>query len=161
MKPYKSMFKEEVNNATQLAEELLTELKKIFPRSYWNIQFSSKIYPSIGISFALGKDKSEWANGIFDNDNARQSLRIGNFNDDGSFKDSFKIEGTITSVYVKPRPEDKYMAYSRIKTPWRNKTVAKPEQVIDYLKKYFISLKKLLGDHIDEMVDPEFVKSKI
>ncbi len=70
-------YKEESKtNAVDFASKIEDEIKKIFPKSYVQVDFSNRLGTSIIISFALGKDKSEWAHGIIQNDPARMNLFI-------------------------------------------------------------------------------------
>ena len=70
----KSYLKENytINEATMTVDEftknLESTIKKIFPKSFVRARASTNLGSSISLMFALGKDKSEWTNGIIEND---------------------------------------------------------------------------------------------
>lgn len=53
---------------SEFMSALESAIKKSFPKSLVRVQASKNLGSSIGVVFALGKDKSEWANGIIHND---------------------------------------------------------------------------------------------
>ncbi len=72
--------------------------------------------------------------------------------------DEIQLESSMTSIAVKP--EDRMYAQGRLKTGWINRKTS-PDKVVPYFVKYFEKVKTLLGQNLDKMFDPEFVKSKI
>lgn len=69
---YDNMLRE-MNEASQMkVDEFISKLtdsvKKIFPKSHVNIYSGTNLGSSITFKFALGKDRSEWGNGIREND---------------------------------------------------------------------------------------------
>jgi hypothetical protein len=156
MKPYKRLFKEDANsNANELSQEIEKEILKIFPKSYVDVKFDSHIFPGITIKFGLGKDKSEWPNGYWENDPAQMFIFIrgqkeSDLSKDGTINGLLYVENKSGSFLIKPT--DRFMAYSKIKVPFR-KTIGNGEKIIQYLKKYFLTFKKALQDNRDKMTD--------
>lgn len=157
MEKYKRLFKEDINsNAVELAQEIKNEILKIFPKSYVNSTFSDNIISTITVRFALGKDKSEWEHGYWDNDPAQMILHIygqneSNISKDGIINGLIYVETKYGSFLVKPDTGSHY-AYSRVKVPFR-KTTGNGEKIVQYLKKYFLTFKKVLQDNKDRMTD--------
>jgi hypothetical protein len=77
------------------------------------------------------------------------------FPKDGTIEDDITAKNSGASFSVKP-PEGSYLAYSRVKVPFR-KITGSPEKIIDYIKKYFITFKKALQDNRDN-IDPRDIK---
>lgn len=68
---YKSCYVEQINEAEKFTSDIEIIIRKYFPNSLVNVRYSGakgRITESITISFGLGKDKSEWSNGIWHND---------------------------------------------------------------------------------------------
>lgn len=160
MKRYKSIFKEDINtNANELAEKIQEEIQKIFPKSFVSAKFTSNIYPNITVIFTLGKDKSEWNNGIQRNDPAYHAFMIGGksrygISNEGEIKESLvceEIQGSTWGFYIKSK-EGSYNAMDRFKLPFR-KVTSTPDKIIEVLKKYFLLLKTELKKNKDNMMD--------
>jgi hypothetical protein len=61
---------------TELAERIALVIKRIFPNSYIESRYSTSLCESIDVRFALGKNSSEWKNGIIQNDPAYTVIHI-------------------------------------------------------------------------------------
>jgi len=71
-------------DANAMAEELRRSIGSMFPDSYLESAFSTNIHPGIMIRFAFGKDRSEWKNGIVQNDPGFLILSIDGFDKQGN-----------------------------------------------------------------------------
>ncbi len=137
----------EFSPADELAKEIENIIKKHFPNSLTFAKFSNNLYPSIRLTFALGKDKSQWSNGIIHNDPAHHVFIIEGFDKEGNLGEKIAIEGHIGSgVYTKPN------ASGKVTIPFRKKT-GKPELVKKHIDAYFAKLKEAA-----KQIDPEYVK---
>jgi hypothetical protein len=138
---------EQITDATELALKIEATIKEIFPNSHVNAKFSSNIMNSITIWFTLGKDKSEYANGIAQNDPLWQILHVENMSKEGVLEPKLKIISTIAGRLSLKN-------YTRVKTGWRNYQ-GSPEQIIEHIRKYFTNVKQVLianKDNIDVIV---------
>lgn len=158
MKIYERQFDEHgsnITNANVLATEIEKEVSKIFPHSYIHAEFSSSIHPSMTVRFALGKDKSEWVNGYMDNDPISMLIFIygkeKNIEDNGDISGNLYTKTLMSSFVIKPSAGS-YYVYDRVKVPFR-KTTGSPEKILDYLKKYFLLLKKELQANRNNLTD--------
>lgn len=162
MKKYKPIIlKENINNANDLAKELEKEILHIFPHSYVDAEFSSHLYPSIILRFALGKDKHEWNHGYIENDPARMIINISavresNIDKEGNILGPLEVTNDFSRFYIKP-PEGSYLAMGKIKIPFRKLTTDNLDKIIEYLKKYFMVLKKTLQENRENLM-PEHLK---
>lgn len=146
---------DENSDGVKLANDLEKALKKEFPKSYVDVTFSNHFMPDITVRIFLGKDKSEWANGIWQNDRLAHTSVITGFNDDGSFKDEkLSVRSETKSWTTDDAPE--YMAFGHQKIGWRN-FKAKPEQIVPAYIKYAKKIKKTALDNIDKF-NPEIQK---
>jgi hypothetical protein len=138
-------------NTFDLVTEIESTIKKICPDSYLSVKFSNSLYPNITIVFAMGKDKTEWSNGIIHNDPCHTILSVDGMSKDGEFKDTLTTERILGGgVYDSE--------YGSHKIPFRKKTV-KSEQyqkIIDVISDYFKKVKTTYNE-----LYPESKKSKI
>jgi hypothetical protein len=123
----------------EFINELDKTIKDIFPKSY--VRVSNKAAfgnDSINITLLLGKDKSEFENGISHNDPLQETIWIHECIDDN---ENIKDIITAENPYGGRLHLNDYS--SKVKTGWRNKTTS-PQKMIDYLKKYFENVKKIV-----------------
>jgi hypothetical protein len=149
---FKELFKE---YSEELAiDEMENEIKGIilkhFPKSYVNTKYSTNLGKSIDINFTLGKNKSEWKNGIELNDPLRHVIII-LFKNSGNY-DIEIVNGSMTVI-----PDNKYMAYGRVKTGFRNKSNIGFGEVKSILDKSFKNLKKIIKDNEDK-IHPQHIE---
>lgn len=151
---YENMFK--VNESSQITvesflKEMETAIKKSFPNSYININASTNLGSSIHLTFALGKDRSEWENGIIENDVLFHRFMIGyNSFTEGTFiKDKIEAEAIVGGSLTVEPPNSMY-ALGRVKTGWRKKT-ATPEKMVKAFENYFKKVKQVLKDNVKNM----------
>jgi hypothetical protein len=151
--------------ANELAEKIKLAIKEVFPNSYVVSKFSTSFYPSIHVKFTLGKDQTEWSNGIIDNDPMIHDFTIDaegrELNSDGTLPEKVTID-THRGGSISTAPTEKYMAYGRLKLGFRKKTDS-PEKIVDYIKKYFSRAKEIIKQNIEKMHPREidFIKSKV
>lgn len=165
MKTYQQILREAVTNVDDFVLQLDSAIRKIFPKSYIEVRKSTSLGKSISVRFTLGKDKSEWTNGIIQNDVLFSSWMVGwnSFDDEGNFiKD--KIEADIStggSLKIVPG-EGSRMAFDRAKIGWRKKT-ASPDKIIQHFANYFKKAKKVLKDNKDKIPprDMELIGKKV
>jgi hypothetical protein len=153
MKKYTRLTEDIYNDIQEYVNALDKTIRKIFPKSYIHVKYNNSLYSSISISFALGKDKNEWVSGYIDNDTAWQRFSIDNkgkdLSEDPTLPEFITVDTKSNSFTVKPE-KDSYMAFGRVKVPFR-KTTGTPDKVLKYIEKYFILLKKMLQDNKDNI----------
>ncbi len=113
----------------------------------WNVEFHDTYY-SAGtamssddytiIKFALGKNTSEWANGIFENDplNLMMSVSIKS--------DYIEIQYKRCSLTIKP--DNEYMAFSSKKFKLRKQKLKSIKKIEKKLKTDFKKIKTIIKD---------------
>jgi len=141
----------ESTNAVEFAETIQNTIRKNFSKSFVNVNLSNRLGKSIQISFLLGKDKSEWASGIAENDPMKHMLFIflGKMGEDNILPDKIKIElSQGGSLAVKS--ENPHLAFDRVKIGFRKKT-GTPEQILKHIDNYFKKAKQVLLKNKDRM----------
>jgi len=142
--------------AHKLAEELDDVIRLIFPQSYVNVRFNTSLGSSISIKFALGKDKSEYSNGIIHNDMLYHIIWIGHsrgteITKEGVLNEPLSLDISLGGAI---RVNEK-----RVKLGWRNKKKATRAQVVEHVKKYFKKVKEVSSDHKEHF--PDMVRDKL
>jgi hypothetical protein len=129
---------------------LKDKITDVFPESY--VQVSIKRFvgePTVYILFLLGKDKTEWSNGIYDNDDAIQTILIDNVDENGNPKGILDVHssraGRITIAST-----NRYLAFENVKVGWRD-FKGDEKQVVNRIVKYFEKLKKTIQDNFDKL----------
>lgn len=137
--------------ADALAADIEAAIKKSFPKSYVTSRFDNRLGSSIGIRFALGKDKSEWSNGIIHNDPLHTIMMVGfdQMTPEGKLGDKLTAEMSVGGSM--------WTGDERIKIGFRKKTGA-PKQIAPYIGKYFEKAKKVYLENKDKLSD--LVKNK-
>jgi len=140
----------------EFISKLTAEIKKQFPKSFVAARASTNLGSSIHLQFALGKDKSEWSNGIIQNDALFHSWMIGwnSFTEGHFIKDKIEAELSVGGGLKVNPDEGSYMAFGRVKIGWRKKT-ASPDKLITYFGNYFKKVKKVLKDNVDRLPDTD------
>lgn len=141
----------DMSDSDKLASDIEQVVKKHFPDSYINSRYVYK-WSTIVVDFRLGKDRTEWSNGIDLNDPAKASLYIRNMNKDGSISDSLELTRQDGNLMVKSN--NKYLAFDRVKVPFR-KTTGDPKAIVKAIDTYFSRLKKILQDNRDNLRDED------
>ena len=142
----------DMSDSDKLASDIEQAVKKHFPDSYIKSKYSNNLGPMITISFTLGKDKDEWANGIINNDPVKTALFVNGMNRDGSISGSLELTKHHGDVMVKSK--DRNMAFDRVKVPFR-KTTGDPKAIVKAVDTYFSRLKKILQDNRDNLRDED------
>lgn len=140
---------------------LESNIKKIFPKSFVKVQASGNLGTSIFVTFALGKDKSEWVSGIIHNDPLHHQWMIGfnSFAENAFIKDKIEAEISIGGS-MKTKPEEgSFMAFGRAKIGWRKKTDT-PEKIIVHFTNYFKKMKQVLMANKDKLPERDFELNK-
>jgi hypothetical protein len=136
----------------QFTEKLEQLILSVFPESFVSVEVMKIIGdPFCRVSFLLAKDENECVNRISENDHVKHFITIYGVNEDLTMKDKLEVTCNYGSFYVKP-PVGSYLALGRIKTGWRNFT-ANEDKTIEKIHNYFINLKKILVENLDEMTD--------
>ena len=153
-------FKELFNINEQIESEDFSDkikniMLKYFPNSYANAKYSKGFKDSIYGVFTLGKDKSEYQNGIHNNDPLIHTFHIW-------FKqnDKYDLEWSQGSMTVKP--DKPYMAYGRVKTGIRDKNNASSDEILKTLDNFFKKLPSIIKTNADKIHhdDIELFKKK-
>lgn len=146
---------------SEFVSGLESAVKKIFPRSFVQIYSGKNLGSSITFRFALGKDKSEWQNGIIQNDPLFHLWMIGweSFVDDAFTKDKIPAELSVGGSLTITPEEGSYMAQGRAKIGWRKKTLP-PDKLIKGFSDYFKKVKKVLKDNQDKLFDKDLELAK-
>ncbi len=122
-------------SAKEFASELEAKIKEIFPSSHVIIRFKRDIgNPAIIGQFAVGKDNSEWDNGIIHNDPAFHQFWIWDVNSD-SMRTELSIGGKVRIPGKDP-----------IRVGWISKKGNK-EAVEKSIINYFKKLKKIVEEN--------------
>jgi hypothetical protein len=140
----------------EFVKKLEATIKKIFPKSYIQIYASKNLGASITFRFALGKDKSEWVNGIIQNDPLFHTWMIGwnSFTEGHFIKDKIEADMSVGGT-LKIKPEEgSYMAFGRVKIGWRKKTDT-PDKIIKHFDNYFKKVKQTLKSNKDNLPDED------
>lgn len=158
MKLYTKIFEhkkltEEIKDGPGLASEIESTIKKYFPKSYVETEWDTNLAPSVGIRFALGKDKSEWTHGIMRNDPAFILINIFGFEKDGTIQKPLEFKPGKSAIML-----DTGLMKTGI-----SKKVGNPDQILKHIDGKFKNLKKLIQDNLDNFRpgDQEVVRSKV
>lgn len=131
-------------NIDLMANDIKNIILKYFKRSYAHVKATHNLGDSIIITFALGKDGSEWANNIIHNDPAHTLIFVRGFNKDGSLLDKQQTEMSMGGLRL---------AGERIRIPYNKKTGTK-DQVLKHIDQYFKKLRELVDEHKGHIFTP-------
>jgi hypothetical protein len=163
---YEKMLNEAGQKMTvdEFVKNLESTIKKIFPKSYINAKASTNLGASIHLTFAFGKDKSEWGNGIIENDLLFHRFMIGwnSFTEGHFIRDKIEAELSVGGGLKVEPDEGSHMAFGRVKIGWRKKT-APPDKILTHFSNYFKKARKVLTDNKDRIPqrDMEQIGKKI
>ena len=123
----------ENTDSEMLCKGIRKVFKSVFPDSYMRCSFSANISPSVFVAYALGKEKSEFENGIFENDPIATKITILGFDKEGNINvPQFVAKGsTGGGVYLKSRTTVKV---------WRNFKASTVESAISRFENHFKKL---------------------
>lgn len=137
----------------QMCDTLTTEIKKIFPDCGVSCKYTKFLGDgSIDLAFTFGKDSSEYSNGIINNDDFFNHINIrlvaGNkWNAESSSAASFSRKPN------KELPNEKYLAYGRVKTGWRNFSTYDEQVVIKKIIEFYKKVKGLLIENKHQLTE--------
>ena len=129
-------------NGNELSSKIESTIKNIFPDCYFKSQYSFLGgQGSLCISFALGKDSSQWKNGIIHNDLAYNNFWIHNaFDADFNQIKELTLEASIIGIRDTK-------TYKNDKLSWRDiKKGATEEKILKAFQTYFKKLKEKLNE---------------
>jgi hypothetical protein len=147
-------LKEQITDANVLSEKIEDVFYKHFPKSFIISEFKSNIYPSIWIQIALGAGKSEFNNGIINNDPIYTTISIDGMEKDGSINRPLKMESSM-KFGVMIKSEDPMYVFQTIKVPFR-KTTGTPEKILVALDRAFSRLYDAVKANADKVKDAPF-----
>lgn len=163
-------------NFREFKDVVTNNYKEIFPNSACTIGLGALGKDTFFVTYYLAGDKSEFPNGISQNDLFHISFHImqkmERYGDGIKLEDETELPDTlILDVHQKTimtKPDNDYMAYGSISLPFR-RTAGTPEKIIDTLKRYAEIVKKTLTELYEEEALPvnqkpnivEFVADKL
>lgn len=131
-----------------LISQLKENISKIFPKSYLYVGVEKGLGdPHILIRFTLA-DKGEYENGIAQNDKAGQIIFIYGVDAEGNPRGNKLATEIVQGQSITVLPTEKFLAFGRIKTGWRNFS-GDEKTTIKRITKYFENLMILLIDAYD------------
>lgn len=137
----------------QICDTLTSEITKIFPESGVSCKYTKFLSDgSIDLNFTFGKDSSEYSNGIINNDDFLNRINIrlvaGN---------TWKVESSSAASFSrkpnKELPSEKYLAFGRVKTGWRNFSTYDEKVVIKRIVEFYKKVKGLLIENKHQLTD--------
>lgn len=143
----------------EFAKQIEDKIKKIFPKSLVQVSVQKSLgSPSILIQFALGKDRSEWANGIMMNDPLHHQIWIHDY--EKSLPDKLKTDLSVGgNIILKENDESGFRSKS-IKIGFRS-AKGTPEKILRSIENYFKKAKSVIKEYKDRVRDPELIKDKV
>ena len=147
-KQSESVLKESIVDSNELFDEMKKTFYKYFPNSYIDGGFKNNLYPSIVMRIALGKDKTEFLNGIIQNDPIFTSILVDGMNDNGVIGEKITLDGGGLGVSVKSSVP--HLAYETVKIPLR-KTTGSPDRILSTLDRAFGNLAKAVSQNADNL----------
>ena len=128
--------KDKLSTAEQLAKNIEETIKEIFPNSYASCEFAPS-YPWIFITFALGKDETEFPNRYLSNDPAHHVFHIKNgLTEEGDIKDDMYLTLSTGGNFSTYPPAGSFNAMGRHKIPFR-RVKGNTHKIQEGVKKYF------------------------
>lgn len=137
----------------QICDTLTNEIKKIFPDCGISCKYTKFMGDgSIDLGFTFGKDNSEYQNGIIRNDDFFNHIDIrlvaGNkWNVESSSASSFSRKPN------KELPNEKWLAFGRVKTGWRNFSTYDEKVVIKRIVEFYKKVKGLLVENKHQLTE--------
>lgn len=142
-------------------ENMVTAIKtsflKHFPDSFISISATSGSDVIVIMKLALGKNNSEYLNGIVQNDPMHTVISVTGWDKDRKPTSKMRVENSSNYGLMLKAPAGSWKSYESLKL-WRNFTCA-PEKVVPTLDKYFAKLKEAVKNNLDRL--PEYAKNKI
>lgn len=137
------------------ATEIENELKALYPECRINANYSENLTKNISIYFTVGKDKSEYANGIYNNDPLLHNIII--------FIENNHLELNFNVSHLTIKPKNKFFAQEHVKLG-RNIKNGTKEQIHKAIINHFkVKLPKTVAENVDNLFDwdKEMIVKKI
>lgn len=142
-------------------KRLENSIKSVFPDSFIQVQYRPSMGSrSILVRFALGKDKSEWANGIIQNDPLFHVMWIYGINEDGSLKDKMKMEAHSGGRLILKETDETGFRNKLVKLGFRSMTGV-PDKIVKGVGNYLKKAKNIFKQYEDQLRDQGFPKDKV
>jgi len=144
----KKINEEDEVDAVKFANDIESTIKKHFPKSH--IVSTFKVFlgePHISVLFFVG-NKGDWAHNIEYNDVARNQFFVKGMDKYGNMDEVLSLETNSSLGFFITPQKNKFLAYERMKVPFRNKKGNK-KSILDAIDKSFASLKQTMKDNID------------
>lgn len=153
-----STIKEAVHEVPEETKKFMDDIQAVFnkrfPDSRCVVKFSNNIGSTITVWFYLAKDESEVSNRIMMNDACRHIFQCYDVDDEGNLSDKIsfdRIAGRgVTRKIHEDDPDEKYLAYSYIKVPYRKVTGTK-EAVLKNFERYVDKMAQIMLDNADDI----------
>jgi hypothetical protein len=141
---YERCIRESVEGAQVLAELIRKSFRKYFPKSYIEVDYRTSLSPHITARIALGKDKSEFSNGIIQNDPMFSVFMI-------EFEGTSALMGDGTLKVERLQGRGLLDAdFAPIKVPF-NKTTGDRNRIMTAFDRYFSRLKDAVKANSDNL----------
>lgn len=148
-----------------VAKTLEDKIKDIFPNSNVICRYNENITDSVTIWFTFGKNKSEYSNGIPQNDIGYSTYHIFGKGQRNFGQPLFKVESDNyitfhTKEIDQDNPNAKYMAVKgkRVKTGWRDFSTTNVDDIYRKFETYFKRVKGMLKDK--DLDIPDDIRNK-
>lgn len=125
-------------------ESLVNDHKQRFNGAFASITYGALGKDSIFFNSTIF-DEESWSGRIMHNDPMKSHIMIEKVGDD-----SYIATSNGTSLLIKPRPEDKYLAYSRVKCTFR-KTKGDAKKIINAILKWQEKRLELVKEYKSEI----------
>lgn len=159
-------FAESTLTPQDFCDQFTVLFKKLFPHSAVGAKVTKNLGTSIYISFTLGKDKSEYSNGILQNDPMLHGIWVYGLTPEGdAFKSIVELSPSQGGLAVKyrPDPKDRFpMSMTHLKTGLRKKS-GTAEDCLKALLQWLPKLRDLVRANADDVLTRDLydVRSKI
>jgi len=137
----------QIEDNIKMAAEIEKAVRKHFPKSFINVKTKGPLGSNDPtLVFALGKSKSDWPNGIIENDPLFTRIFFDGFDKEGKLRAATPLTKGGNKVKAQLAQGDAFRinGQPQVKFKWRNQTGA-PEAIIKKLDKYFGKIKSWLA----------------
>ncbi len=156
---------EDAGLGNMIAKTLEKKIKSIFPNSNVICKYDENIINGITIWFTFGKDKSEYANGISQNDIGYSTYHIYGKGRNDFGQPTFNVTSKNYIIFHtkeidSDNPMARHMAIKgkRVKTNWRDFSTTNVEDVYRKFETYFSRVKLMLKD--EKLDIPDNIRNK-
>lgn len=146
-------------NANDLYERIKESFYRYFPNSYIGGGFSTHLGTSIHVWITLGKDKSEYSNGIIQNDPMHANFFIYGMDREGNLSDTLEAESSHGMGVMIPSSNPMYV-YDTVKVPFR-KTKGNADRILKAFDVGFSRLYDTVKEHKNVIQVPFDINRKL